>query len=72
MVVTMKNGVLWNVMPYGPWFLHEPRGVTSQKTPFFIVCICCTEQQHETCHGVMNTQRLMKTDHQHSGSHAMC
>jgi hypothetical protein len=22
---------------YAVWFLHEPQGVTTQKTPFFIV-----------------------------------
>jgi hypothetical protein len=34
----MKNGVFWDVMPCGSCKnLQEPHGVTSQKTPFFIV-----------------------------------
>jgi hypothetical protein len=42
----MKNAVFWDVTPCGSCknpcknsckrFLQEPRGVTSQKTPFFI------------------------------------
>jgi hypothetical protein len=32
----MKNGVFWVVTPCG-WFLQEPHGVTTEKTPFFIV-----------------------------------
>jgi hypothetical protein len=36
--VTMKIGVFWDVMPCGSckkrWFLQEPHGVISQKTPF--------------------------------------
>jgi hypothetical protein len=32
--VTMKNGVFWVVTLVG-WFLQEPHGVTTQKTPFF-------------------------------------
>jgi hypothetical protein len=31
------NGVFCDVMPCGYWQLQEPHGVTSQKTPFFIV-----------------------------------
>jgi hypothetical protein len=31
----MKKGVFWDVTPCG--FLQEPHGITSQKTPFFIV-----------------------------------
>jgi hypothetical protein len=34
--VHIKNGVFWDVTPCGS-FLQEPHGVTSQKTPFFIV-----------------------------------
>jgi hypothetical protein len=34
----MKNGVFWDVTPCGSCKnLQEPHGVTSQKTPFFIV-----------------------------------
>jgi hypothetical protein len=44
----LKNGVFWDVTPCGSCknrrfggpkrrYLHEPHGVTSQKTPFFIV-----------------------------------
>jgi hypothetical protein len=44
----IKNGVFWDVTPCGScknrrfggtwrWFSQEPHGVTSQKTPFFIV-----------------------------------
>jgi hypothetical protein len=33
----VKNGVFWVVTPCGSWFLQEPHGVTTQKTPFFIV-----------------------------------
>jgi hypothetical protein len=34
--MTMKNGIFWDVTPYGYWFLHEPHGVTSQKMLFYI------------------------------------
>jgi hypothetical protein len=35
---TAENGVFWVVTPGGScWFLQEPNGVTTQKTPFFIV-----------------------------------
>jgi hypothetical protein len=30
----MYNAVFWNVNAV--WFLEDPHGVTSQKTPFFI------------------------------------
>jgi hypothetical protein len=33
--VTMKNGVFWDVPPWG--FLQEPHRVTSKKTTYFIV-----------------------------------
>jgi hypothetical protein len=33
----MKNGVFWDVMPCGSGKNQEPHGITSQKTPFFIV-----------------------------------
>jgi hypothetical protein len=36
----LKNGIFWDVTPCGScksWFLQEPHGVTSQKTPFFVV-----------------------------------
>jgi hypothetical protein len=32
----MTNGVYWDVTPCGSC-IHEPHGLTSQKTPFFIV-----------------------------------
>jgi hypothetical protein len=34
--IDLKNGVFWDVTPCG-WFLQEPHGLASQKTPFFIV-----------------------------------
>jgi hypothetical protein len=33
----MKNGAFWDVTPCGSCKNHEPHGVTTQKTPFFIV-----------------------------------
>jgi hypothetical protein len=36
MAVTMKNVVLWDIKTKRR-FLQEPHGVTTQKTPFFIV-----------------------------------
>jgi hypothetical protein len=36
--ITKKNGVFWVVTTCGSCrFLQEPHGVTTQKTPFFIV-----------------------------------
>jgi hypothetical protein len=35
MAVNMKNCVIWDVTGWLLWFLQEPHGVTSQKTPFF-------------------------------------
>jgi hypothetical protein len=47
--VTTKNGVFWDVTPCGSWFLQEPHGVISQKTPFFKpenVCILHTRNMY--------------------------
>jgi hypothetical protein len=33
----MKNGVFWVVTPCGSCKNQEPHGVTTQKTPFFII-----------------------------------
>jgi hypothetical protein len=37
-ISVLKNGVFWVVTPCGSCrFLQEPHGITTQKTPFFIV-----------------------------------
>jgi hypothetical protein len=39
-VIIIKNAVFWDVTPCSSvavWFLHEPHGITTQKTAFFIV-----------------------------------
>jgi hypothetical protein len=43
----VKNGVFLNVTPCGSWFLQEPHGATSQKTPFFIVTAVKTSNPTE-------------------------
>jgi hypothetical protein len=58
----MKNGVFWNVTPYGSvrTFLQEPHGVTSQKTPIFFEQYVCSNFSLRRWYiyvGTKNTER---------------